>query len=479
LHDRLQRSAAAHGRHRDHPEEGKMKAGRLLAVACAAAGFAFANVALAQEKLVVWFTKGFYAAEDKALDEMVAKFEKKTGVKVELSRYAVQEIIPKTVAALDAKDVPDVAFGHVYDFQVTSKWAYDGKLEDISDVITPIKDQFLKNTIETTYLWNEAAKKRAYYAFPLEQQTMHIQYWKDMLAEAGFKESDIPKTWKAYWDFWCGKVQAAHRKKSGKRTYAIGQPMGVDGTDSFFSFLTFADAYNVKLVDDNGKLQLTPENRKGLIAAMKDYTDVFAKGCTPPSSVNWKDPDNNVNFHNKTTIMTHNATISIVAKWMDDAKNDKLKPEERAEAQKNVTENIATAAFPAKPDGKPFVYRTAVKTGMIFADSKNKKRGKEFVAFILEDENLTPFVEGALGRWYPVKKSAVAREFWKNDPHRLAVHNQYTAGTVPFEFTKNYKFTVINNENVWAKAMNRIASEKWPVERAVDEMLARIKQLGS
>ncbi len=137
-----------------------MKTTGLYTVACAVA-LAFAQPAAAQEKLVVWFTKGFYAAEDKALDDMVAKFEKKTGVKVELSRYAVQEIIPKTVAALDAKNVPDVAFGHVYDFQVTSKWAYDGKLEDISDIISPIKDKFLKNTIETTHLWNDAAKKRA------------------------------------------------------------------------------------------------------------------------------------------------------------------------------------------------------------------------------------------------------------------------------------------------------------------------------
>jgi hypothetical protein len=44
--------------------------------------------------------------------------------------------------------------------------------------------------------------------------------------EAGFKESDIPTTWKAYWDFWCDKVQPAHRTKTGKRTYAVGQPMG-------------------------------------------------------------------------------------------------------------------------------------------------------------------------------------------------------------------------------------------------------------
>lgn len=455
-----------------------MSTRRTLVALGATLGLAFSTAALAQEKLVVWFTKGFYPAEDKALDDMVAKFEKKTGVKVELSRYAVQEIIPKTVAALDARNVPDVAFGHVYDFQVTSKWAFDGKLEDISDVINPIKDRFLKNTIETTYLWNDAAKKRAYYAFPLEQQTIHIQYWKDMLADAGFKDADIPTNWKAYWDFWCGKVQAAHRKKSGKRTYAIGQPMGVDSTDSFFSFLTFMDAYNVNLVDENGKLTVdNPAVKKGLVAAMKDYTDIFARGCTPPSSVNWKDPDNNVNFHNKTTLMTHNATISIVSKWVDDASNDKLTAEERATAKKNATELIATAAFPNKPDGKPFVYRAAIKTGVIFADATNKKRGKEFVSFILEDENLIPFVEGALGRWYPVTKSGVASQFWKNDPHRAIVHKQFSSGTVPFEFTRNYKFTILNNENVWAKAMNRIVSEKWPVEKAVDEMIGRIKQV--
>ena len=64
--------------------------------------FAFATVAAAQETLVVYFAKGFYPAEDKAVDELVAKFQKQTGVKVELSRYAPQEMIPKTVAALDA-----------------------------------------------------------------------------------------------------------------------------------------------------------------------------------------------------------------------------------------------------------------------------------------------------------------------------------------------------------------------------------------
>ena len=159
--------------------------------------------------------------------------------------------------------------------------------------------------------------------------------------------------------------------------------------------------------------------RAGLINALRDYTEVYRKGCTPPSATSWKDPDNNVAFHNKTIAMTHNATISIAAKWFDDMNNPANKPEDRATAKKNYEELIATAGFPTKPDGTPMTYRAAVKVGLVFTDSKNKKRAKEFVQFLLQDENLIPYVEGSLGRWYPVTKSG-ARGFVLAWPIRTA-----------------------------------------------------------
>ncbi len=269
---------------------------RLCAALVAVGVLAAAAPAVAQEKLTVWWVKGFYKSEDDALFAAIKKFEDKTGVKVDLSQYPVQDMIPKTVAALDAGTPPDVAYADVYDFQVAGKWAYEGKLEDLTDIFVPIKDKFLKNTLETTYLYNDKTKKKAYYAFPLKQQTMHIQYWKDMLAEAGFKESDIPTTWKAYWDFWCDKVQPAHRTKTGKRTYAIGQPMGVDSSDSFYSFLTVMDAYNVKLVDDNGKLLVDdPEGQGGPRQRAAGTTPASARAAARRRRRRrWKDPDNNV-----------------------------------------------------------------------------------------------------------------------------------------------------------------------------------------
>ena len=448
-----------------------------LACALAAAGLWAAAPAMAQEKITVWWGKGFYKAEDDALFAAIRKFEAKyPKYKIDLSLYAPQEAIPKTVASLDAGNPPDVAYGDVYDFQVTAKWAFEGKLEDISSIIDPLRAKFEPAALSTTFLLNNTNQKRAYYAFPVKQQTMHIQYWKDMLGDAGFKESDIPKDWKGYWDFWCDKVHSGYRQKTGTRAFGTGFPMGVDSSDSFFSFLTFMDAYNVKLVSDSGKLLVDdPSVRQALINAVTDYTAVYTKGCTPPSATSWKDPDNNVAFHNKTIIMTHNATISIAAKWLDDMNNATLTEAQRATAKANYTEKIATAGFPNKPDGSKMTYRAAVKTGVIFQQSKNKAGAKAFVAFMLDDANLTPYVEGSLGRWFPVTKAAQQSPFWKADAHRTAVYNQFMAGTTPFEFTKNYKFTVLNNENVWAKAMNRVLSEKVPVPQAVDEMIARIK----
>src|ERR1700750_629391 len=377
---------------------------RFLMGAVAACAMLAAGAASAQEKkITVWWGKGFYKSEDDALLEAIKKFEAKTNIKVELSQYAIQDMIPKTVAALDSGTVPDVAYSDTYDVQAAGKWAFEGKLEDLSDILEPMKPAFAPNTLETALLYNDQTKKKAYYGFPLKQQSMHVQIWGDLLAQAGFKPSDIPTQWADYWSFWCDKVQPAIRKVTGQRIYGIGQPMGVESTDSLQSFYTFMDAYNVRLVDDDGKLLVDdPKVRAGLIGALRDYTDTYIKGCTPPSSTTWKDPDNNVAFHNKTTVMTHNFTISIAAKWFEDSTNPALTPEQRAAGKKAYEELIITSSFPNKPDGSPIKYRSDVKTGLIFASAKNKAEAKQFVAFLMEEENIRPYIEGALGRWVPV-----------------------------------------------------------------------------
>ena len=376
---------------------------KLFAGIVAGCALAFAGQVLAQEVLTVWWVKGFYKSEDDALFAAIKKFEDKTKVKVELSQYPVQDMIPKTVAALDAGTPPDVAYADVYDFQVTGKWAFDGKLEDISDILTPQKD-----AVPQEHGRDDVSVQR-------QDQEEGVLRVSDQAADdahpvleehaggGGIQGVGHPDGMEGLLGLLVrqGAAGAPHARPASAPT-RIGQPMGVDSSDSFYSFLTYIDAYNVKLVDDNGKLLVDdPKVKAGLVSALKDYTDIRTRGCTPPSSTSWKDPDNNVAFHNSTILMTHNATISIAAKWLDDSKNEAKTPEQRAQAKKNYDELIATAGFPKKPDGSPMIYRAAVKTGVIFEGAKNKKRAKEFVAFLLQEENLQPYVEGSLGRWYP------------------------------------------------------------------------------
>ena len=107
----------------------------------------------------------------------------------------------------------------------------------------------------------------------------------------------------------------------------------------------------------------------------------------------------------------------------------------------------------------------ASKITPTFTAAKNKAEAKQFVSFLLQEENVRPYIEGALGRWFPVTKASQESPFWQADKHRKAVYDQFKAGTTPFEFTKNYKFTILNNENAWAQAMNRVVNEKVPATR--------------
>ena len=67
-----------------------MKLKSVLSTALLAAGLIASGQAMAQEKLTVWWVKGFYPQEDKALYEAIKKYETKyKNVKIELSQYPI------------------------------------------------------------------------------------------------------------------------------------------------------------------------------------------------------------------------------------------------------------------------------------------------------------------------------------------------------------------------------------------------------
>ena len=82
--------------------------------------------------LVVWWEKGYYAQEDEAVREIIAAFEQETGKQVELVHHRRSELPDKIVAALEAGQPPDFAFGFLLQDYI-GQWAVDDRLVDLSE----------------------------------------------------------------------------------------------------------------------------------------------------------------------------------------------------------------------------------------------------------------------------------------------------------------------------------------------------------
>ncbi len=419
--------------------------------------------------LTIWWNKSYYPEEDQQWDKIVAQFEKEKRLDVEYSLYTNEDLPRKVLAALTAGEPPDLSYGFLFDLQHTSRWAYEDVLADVSDVVGEIKDHLLPSALKAVQLMNGTTGQRSIYAMPVAQQIEHIHVWKDMVEQAGLSLDDVPKTWNEYWDWWCKTAQPAVRKATGDRQkYGIGHAMSSSASDTIFAYMMYLNAFDTKIVDEQGNLLVDdPKTREGMIKALESYTKPFKDRCVPPGSVNWQDSDNNVNFLNKITVMVPNPSLSIPASQKN------TNPE-------NYNKNMVTFEWPDKPDGRPIEYIASIKTAVIFKQGKNQAAAKEFMRYFLRPENLGPYLEGSLARWFPVDKRLVDTPYWRDqsDPHKVVEVRQYTQRPqTPWPQVYNHKIIQVNAENAWGKAVTRVVLESWPADKAVDELIGRINQV--
>jgi multiple sugar transport system substrate-binding protein len=72
--------------------------------------------------------------------------------------------------------------------------------------------------------------------------------------------------------------------------------------------------------------------------------------------------------------------------------------------------------------------------------------------------------------------------FWldPSDPHRMAAAMQAASHSPAHDYTAasgNLRHDQVFNERVWAQAVHRVATEGISPEQAVDEAIARIKEI--
>jgi multiple sugar transport system substrate-binding protein len=452
--------------------------------AAGAGALGFPMVSRAQaKKLTVWWNAGYYKEEDEAMQEIAKEFQRQTKVELDISYTLQDDLLKKIIAALTVRRAPDVAFCFYNDWEVLPKYAWEGKLVETTDLINRLKPRYNEKFLQVANVWDNVAKKRAYYGVPIEAQVMHIHYWRDLLKEVGMADEPdkIPLKWEDYWSYW-KKAQDALRKKDPAKyakVYGIGMTESSKGTDTIYNFEMALLSFGGQLISEDGKVIADqPKNREAIIKTLAWFAELFNSGYVPPDAINWTDGDNNAGFHSKSIIMTPNPSLSIPAAQF-------------FQTPDNYFNKMATVEWPDNPGGGKATYMVAVKTVILPKDSVNKAHdlGKEFVEFVLEPTRFAKYIKGANGRWFPAFNDVAKDPFFargqvaKGGPGAVDYHIPVATRiylerpTKVFDHWKNPANSQVYAENIWGKAMARTNIDKWSAEKAADEAIGRMKTI--
>jgi multiple sugar transport system substrate-binding protein len=423
--------------------------------------------AKAADPVTVWWTQGFYQAENQAVTDAMAAWEKTSGVKVNLTIMNGPDLISKMIAAMQVGDVPDLVHAVTGDRFLVPRAAWDDKLVDVSDVVETQKTEFAQTALDSSRFYNATTKKHAYYAVPIKCSTLMEEVWRPLIEEAGYSDNDIPKTHDAYYDFF--QVVQDRLRAKGKRIYGLGYSMATKEADSGTLFHSFLIAYGgAGIVLPSGKLNIDdPAVMRAATTALERLTTPYKKGYVPPGAINWGDVDNNNAFFARQVVMTPNATISIAVAQME-------KPDQ-------YYKQIITQGTPDGNDGKPLPSLLGVSPCLIPKGAKNIDGAKALLRAFIQPDNLNKYLKETRGRFMPVMMSNVRNDpYWQDpaDPHRpAAVQTGLVKPTMPWWMCYNPAYAAVLSEQIWSQAEANITQKNMTPDQATEEAVRRIKPI--
>jgi multiple sugar transport system substrate-binding protein len=427
-----------------------------------------ARPALASGQTVtVWWNQGFYPAEDEAFRNLVSAWEHASGNHVELTLLPGQALNEKIVSALTSGQVPDLMYADNAPAQIIPQNAWHDKLLDLADVVETEKSELSQTALQSAQFYNDVEKRRGFYGVPFKGSTLNIPVWKSLIEKAGYKVSDMPKTWDAFLNFF-RPVQDKLRHERMRHTYGLGYTLSTTGDDPNNTFNQFLLAYGGGgIVTPDGQLHTKDTKvRQAVIATLKCLTDPFKAGYVPPSALNWGDPDNNNAFHAREIVMTPNDTISISVAVMDN--------------KKEYYDEIMTCPLPMDNAGKEIPALLGVELAFIPKGARNADLAKDFLRYLVQPAHLGSYLKEAKGRWLPVMPSIVHNDpYWldPHDPHRPPAVKQGVLGTTTTWFyVYNPAYAQVDAEHVFQVATSDIINGMAP-DQATDKAFSRIEDI--
>jgi multiple sugar transport system substrate-binding protein len=418
---------------------------------------------------VVWQLQGFVPEEDAAFRKTVADYEKSSGNKIEVSVMPFMALNQKAISALTSGDVPDLIF-HDAPQAILPQNAWNDKLEDMSDVVEAYKSQLSETAKLASSYYNGVTKKRSYYLAPVKQACAPFHIWGDLVEKAGFKLSDAPKTWDAFWNFF-KPVQKELRAKGMRKMYAMGLQITTvgpnDGNGLFYHFMIANGGEDI--VTKDGKLHTDdPKIREAAIKSVEFMTGVYKEGYVPPEALSWNDADDNNAYHEKLFVMDFDGTLSTELAMIKD--------------KKAYYDQMVVMGLPNKNDGTQMAAQVGGGGGFIPKGAKNIDVAKDFMKFFMQPQVMNENLKAGLGRWVPVIPQIVKDDAWwtdtKTDPHRLPYVTEAVLNpTIPVYNGFNPAIGQVNAEQIWGQCHSDVIKNGMTPAAAVDRAFKRAEAI--
>ncbi len=330
--------------------------------------------------------------------ENIAKFTAQTGVAVRVDFVGWEDLRPQVGVAANTGAGPDVVLAWPDDPHI-----FADKLVEVSDIA-----EYLGKKYGGWYSLAETYGKKwgtnNWIAVPMGGSGGPAVYRKSWIKEAGFDSFPLDHA---------GFLKLCQNlKKNGHPAgFALGNAVG--DANSYCHWLLWS--HGGYLVDENNKVAI---NSKETIEALK-----YAKELYPnfiPGVLSWQDPSNNKAFIAGEIGLTQNG-VSVYFALKNDPK---------------------TAEIAADTDHAPMPFGVVGKrpetalilNAMVFKHTKYPNAAKEFIRFMMEQEQYEKWLTGCIGYWAQPLKAYAQSAIWTSDP-KLAAYRD-TCGNA---FWNGYK----------------------------------------
>ena len=323
--------------------------------------------------------KRFVAGDEDQYMANVKKFSEQYGIEVRVDHESWEDVRPKAAVAANVGSGPDIILSTNDDANL-----YPEKLVDVSDVCNylgakyggwyPVCEQYLK----------PAGK---WIGVPLGCAGNAIVYRQSQVKAAGF--DTFPRDMDGFL-----RMMKALKEKGTPGGFALGH---ATGDQSWAHWLFWS--HGGQLVDQNNKVMIdSPATIKALEYAKELYPTFV------PGTLSWLDPNNNKAFLDGQVSVTANGiSIYYAAKNSQDPK------------VKELVSDIQHANFPIGPVGVPTEMNLFFNQ-MVMRYTKYPRAAKEFLRFMMETEQYSPWMQAAIGYVCHPLKAYDAHPIWTVDP---------------------------------------------------------------